>query len=96
MAISFNRKDLDLDVEDPEPETNSEEEDDEDDDESLIDLDQFDSDEELLEYENQPLRTRETCDDKTDYEDTPRRKQIQVLIDVNHIDQSEEDVPLLT
>ena len=35
-------------MEDPEPETNSEEEDDEDDDESLIDLDQFDSDEELL------------------------------------------------
>ena len=87
---------MDLDVEDQEPETNSEEEEDDDDDESLIDLDQFESDEELLIDENQPLRTRETRDDETGDDDTPGRKQIQVLVDINHVDQSEEDVPLLT
>ena len=52
LNISFNRHDLDLDGGDPELYTDSEEEDDDDDDESLIDLDQFDSDEELLVDEN--------------------------------------------
>ena len=67
MNISFSRQDLDLDVEDPEPDTDSEE----DDDETLIDLNQFDSDEELLIDENQPVSMRDTDDD-----DTSGRKQI--------------------
>ena len=97
VFLSFNRHDLDLNVVDTEPETDSEEEeDDDDDDESLIDLDQFDLDEELLVDENQPLRTRETRDNDTDDDNTRGRNQIQVLVDINHGDQSEEDVPLLT
>ena len=85
MNIPFSRHNLDLDVEDPEPDTDSEE--DEDDDELLIDLDQFDSNEELLIDENKPLHTRKTRNDDTEDYDTLGRKQIQVLADVNHIDQ---------
>ena len=81
-------------MEDPELDTDSNSE--EDDDESLIDLDQFDSDEELLIEENQPLHTRETRDGETDEDSTRGTNQSQVLVDINHVDQSEEDVPLLT